>query len=229
MSEPFAHLNKPRNTRFSRGDKAERADEKTAARSVRRRRRKPEAAENEILDAAEAFLRERPFREMTVEDVMSRTGLSRPSFYEYFRDRHHLVIKLVERFGNSTYQVAEQWLNGHSDPLNDLQEGAERLVAMYAERGYLLRALADAASHDGDVEQAYRATINRLIEAAAARIRAGIESGAVKDLDPSEVAVALVLMNERYLMERFGSEPKADPRAVADTIVAVWKRVLYAA
>lgn len=198
-------------------------------RSIRRRRRKPEAAENEILDAAEAFLRERPFRQMTVEDVMSRTGLSRPSFYEYFRDRHHLVIKLVERFGSSAYMVPEQCLNGHGDPLSDLREGAERLVAMYVERGYLLRALADAASYDADVERAYRAMITRLIEAAANRIRGGIESGLVKDIEPSEVATALVLMNERYLMERFGGEPKADPHAAADTILAIWKRVLYGA
>jgi AcrR family transcriptional regulator len=222
-------LSKLQHSKLSIDEGRERTAEETGGRSVRRRRRKPEAAENEILDAAEGFLRERPFREMTVEDVMSRTGLSRPSFYEYFRDRHHLVIKLVERFGNSTYAVAEQWLHGQGDPLSDLRAGTERLVAMYAQRGYLLRALADAASHDADVEQAYRATMDRLINAAATRIRAGIESGAIRDLDPSEAAVALVLMNERYLMERFGGEPKADPRAVADTILAVWRRVLYGA
>ena len=63
----------------------------------RRHRRKPEAAESEILNAAENFLREFPFREMTVDHIMAGTGLSRPSFYEYFRDRSHLVIKLTER------------------------------------------------------------------------------------------------------------------------------------
>jgi AcrR family transcriptional regulator len=166
---------------------------------------------------------------MTVEDVMSRTGLSRPSFYEYFRDRHHLVVKLVERFGNSTYAAAEQWLAGQGEPLNDLRTGVERLIGMYAERGYLLRALADASSHDAQVEEIYRATLNRLIEAAAARIRAGLENGAVRQLDSSEVAAALVLMNERYLMERFGREPKADPRQVTETILAIWSRVLYGA
>src|SRR5208337_1654627 len=62
---------------------------------TRRRRRKPEAAETEILNAGENFLREFPFRDMTVDAVMSRTGLSRSSFYEYFRDRNHLVIKLT--------------------------------------------------------------------------------------------------------------------------------------
>ena len=61
----------------------------------RRRRRKPEEAEREIIVAAEAFLRERPFRELTVDEVMRRTGLSRPSFYVYFKDRHELVLRIV--------------------------------------------------------------------------------------------------------------------------------------
>ena len=41
----------------------------------RRRRRRPEEAERAILAAARSFLEERPFREMTVEGIMVRTGL----------------------------------------------------------------------------------------------------------------------------------------------------------
>ena len=51
----------------------------------RRRRRTPEVAEAEIVAAAESLLRERSFRELTVDEVMRRTDLSRPSFYVYFR------------------------------------------------------------------------------------------------------------------------------------------------
>ena len=70
---------------------------RSSATGGRRRRRSPEVAEQEIIDAAEELLRERPFRELTVDEVMRRTELSRPSFYVYFRDRHHLVLKVVER------------------------------------------------------------------------------------------------------------------------------------
>ena len=48
-------------------------------------RRAPEAAESEILSAAENFLREFPVRDLTVDNLMARTGLSRASFYGYFR------------------------------------------------------------------------------------------------------------------------------------------------
>src|SRR3954471_9922536 len=76
----------------------------------RRRRRTPEVAEREIMDAAEELLRERPFRELTVDEVMRRTELSRPSFYVYFRDRHHLVLRIVERLTAESSAMADIWL-----------------------------------------------------------------------------------------------------------------------
>src|SRR4029453_10205769 len=75
--------------------------------SVRRRRR-PEEAEREILDAAEELLREARFSALTVDELMSRTGLSRASFYVYFRDRHHLIMRLTERIGGGLFGVSER-------------------------------------------------------------------------------------------------------------------------
>jgi TetR/AcrR family transcriptional regulator, ethionamide resistance regulator len=56
-----------------------------------RRRRRPEDAEREILEAAARLFRERPLHAVTVDDIMRRTTLSRKSFYVYFRDRYELV------------------------------------------------------------------------------------------------------------------------------------------
>src|SRR3954447_15048418 len=78
----------------------------------RRRRRSPGVAEREILAAAEELLRERPFRDLTVDEVMRRTELSRPSFYVYFRDRNHLVLRVVERLGEEQWALSEAWFEG---------------------------------------------------------------------------------------------------------------------
>src|SRR5919106_4019692 len=78
----------------------------------RRRRRTPEEAEREIIAAAGALLRERPFRELTVDELMRRTELSRPSFYVYFRDRHQLVLRVVEHLGGELFTMSERWLRG---------------------------------------------------------------------------------------------------------------------
>ena len=194
----------------------------------RRRRRKPEAAESEILAAAENFLKEFPFRDMTIDEVMARTGLSRPSFYEYFRDRNHLVIKLTERLGARNLAINEQWFGGQ-DSVEDLRRALHEVVEMYMTNGHLLRALSDAATNDRQVEVSYRKMVDSVIDGTAQRIRGDAARGAIalNNHDPQEIASALLWMNERYLIEKLGHRPQADPKVVAETLLAIWLRVLY--
>lgn len=64
-----------------------------------RRRRSVAEAEREILDSADRFLRSRPLRELTIDEVMANTSLSRLAFYAHFRDRHDLVLRLFDELG----------------------------------------------------------------------------------------------------------------------------------
>jgi TetR/AcrR family transcriptional regulator, ethionamide resistance regulator len=194
---------------------------------ARRRRRTPEVAEREIIAAAEALLRERPFRELTVDEVMRRTDLSRPSFYVYFRDRHHLVLRVVEHLGAELFQMSDRWLRGNGDGPDLARQALEGIVDVYAEHGPVMRALADAAADDPGVEQAYRAIVQGFVDATARHIDAEIAAGRILPLDPTETASALVWMMERYLNLSFGSEPAADRRTVAETLSTIWTRVLY--
>lgn len=195
---------------------------------ARRRRRKPEAAESEILNAAEAFLRDAPLRDMTVDDIMSRTGLSRPSFYEYFRDRNQLIIKLAERLSTQNAAIADKWL---ASPRSDeaLRPTTYETVEMTVAHGHLLRALADAANSDRQVEVFYRQSMQSAIDKTAHRIREDAARGLIKldGLDPQSLATALIHMNQAYLIETLGRRPQADPKTVAETLLAIWTRVLY--
>jgi TetR/AcrR family transcriptional regulator, ethionamide resistance regulator len=202
-----------------------------------RRRRRPEEAERTILAAARAFLEEHPFRELTVERVMARTGLSRPAFYAYFRDSYDVVTRLLEGIGGLLFAVDRRWLTGVEGGREEAREvlvealrgGAETFVR----HGRVLRAIADAASQDPKVEEVYRfGLIERLIEAVAARIERDVEAGlSPKGLDPEETARALVLMTERYLLDAFGRPDglpsRAKTAAVVGTLEAVWVRTLY--
>jgi TetR/AcrR family transcriptional regulator, ethionamide resistance regulator len=202
----------------------------------RRRRRKPEEAERTILAAGRAFLEEHPFREMTVEGIMVRTGLSRPAFYAYFKDRYDLVTRMLEGVGGLLFALDWRWLSGTADG-NDAREVlVEALRAgsrTFVEYGPVLRAISDAAGYDARVEKVYRGgLIERLIAAVAARISRDIEAGVSPDcLNPEQTARALVLMTERYLLDAFG-RPEVRPsrretEAVFGTLEAMWVRTLY--
>jgi AcrR family transcriptional regulator len=203
---------------------------------VPRRRHRPEEAERTILAAARAFLEEHPFREMTVEGVMIRTGLSRPAFYAYFRDRYEVVTRLLEGIGGLLFALDWRWLTGGEDG----EEAREVLVdalragsQTFVEYGPVLRAIADAAGYDARVEQVYRyGLIERLVGAVAGRISRDVEAGLIPaDLAPVETARALVLMTERYLLDAFG-HPERRPSGeesvlVFRTLEGIWVRTLY--
>ena len=198
-----------------------------SASGARRRRRTPEQAEREILEATEDFLRDRPFRDLTIDEVMDRTGLSRPSFYVYFRDRHHLALRLLEDLAAQIYEESNPWLEGSGEPLGDLRALIEGSIATLAEHGPLLRAIADAATEDAEVERAYRTSVGGFIATATARIERDVAAGRATSLDPAVLAAALVWMNERYLLQHPVPDTPEDQRRVGDALIQIWTRAIY--
>jgi AcrR family transcriptional regulator len=200
---------------------------RSSAPGGRRRRRTPEVAEQEIIDAAEELLRERPFRELTVDEVMRRTDLSRPSFYVYFRDRHHLVLKVVERLQAESAAGADIWYRAEGSGREVIREATAKVVAVFERHGAVLQALADAAADDVEVEAAYRGAQEFFIEATALHIEREVEAGNMLPCNAWETARALSIMNTRYLTTVLGRHPTVDPEVVVDTITTIWMRTLY--
>jgi TetR/AcrR family transcriptional regulator, ethionamide resistance regulator len=174
-------------------------------------------------------LRERPFRELTVDEVMRRTELSRPSFYVYFTDRHQLVLRVVEHLGAQLFAMSDRWLRGTVPGPELAREALEGIVDVYAGHGPVMRALADAAADDPGVEQAYTAIVQAFVDATARHIEKEIGAGRILPIDARETARALVWMMERYLNLSFGRDPQTPREVVADALTTIWTRVLYGA
>ena len=192
----------------------------------RRRRRTPEVAEAEIVAAAEALLRERPFRELTVDEVMRRTDLSRPSFYVYFRDRHHLMLKVVEHIGAELRTMSQRWYTGSGDGPAQAREAMEGFVEVYAQHGAVLRALADAATDDHEVERVYVGLVESVRGRHHAPHREG-DRGRPRDPARRRGDRAGARVDDGALPEPHSSAPAWT--TVVDTLTTIWTRVLYGA
>jgi AcrR family transcriptional regulator len=195
--------------------------------SIRRARHDPRDSEREILDAAEQILRELPYREVTIEAIMGRTGLKRPAFYTHFRDRTDIVLRVVQDIGAQFLGGADAWLSGDGESPRVLREALAGCVAVYALHGQILRALAEAAPADAGVEAAYRGMIAQLTDATSRRIAEEQQLRTIDpDLDGAETARALVWMSERYLYETLGRHSE-DPQMVTGMLQRIWLAVLY--
>ena len=197
--------------------------------SPRRRRRTPEAAQREIIEAAEALLRERPFRELTVDEVMRRTELSRPSFYVYFRDRHELVLRVVQHLFQNFMGPSGAWLMNEQGGPQELQEGLRGAVEVYRDRGHVLRALADAAADDPDVETAYLGLVNSFRDLIATKIEQEVAAGRAEQVNAAELATALIWTCERYLYLSFAPGNDVECETIAETLSLVLTRTIYGA
>jgi AcrR family transcriptional regulator len=157
---------------------------------------------------------------------MARTGLKRPAFYVHFRDRHELVLRVVDRIRDELGAVANRWLEDGGSRA-DLRSALEGVAAVYVEHGPVLRALADASGSDATVEAAYRALVQGFIDRAARRIREDEAKASRAGLDADETARALVWLIESYLREALGHAPFADPSTAVDVVEHIWVATLY--
>ena len=197
--------------------------------SPARRRRAPEEAEAEILDAAEALLRSEGLAGLSVTAVMAETTLTRNAFYVYFRDRYDLVARLVQRLRAGADAAMAGFTDRASDPEIAGREALASAARLYAEHGELLRALADAATRDPGAAQAWGEFVEPSHTAVLERVRDEMREGRIRDIDPEPTVKALVAMNRACFFEQLVGNPGADLEGLVDTLQAIWIRTLYGA
>lgn len=192
-----------------------------------RYREQREAVRREILAAAGAFLRERPYRELSVEALMSGTGLARTTFYRHFDDVPHLVLRLLGELMRDLYAVGQRWSEAAGeDPPAPAMAGLAGTVDFFAQHGPLLRAISDAATTDETIEHGQRELREAFIALTAQTLERLVQAGQVEVPDVPAMARALNLMNEAYLLEEFGRPPLGSRETALATLQTIWLRTL---
>ena len=196
----------------------------------RRIRRRPHDARREILDAAEVLLAERPFLELSVDDLMARTSMTRSAFYHYFRSLDEVAIALMRRVQGEMMEATAPWLrvDYEGDPAVALEQGIRASAEVFARHGLVLSAIHEASFRYEAVQREWRnGVLEDWIGAVAAQLRAQRERGLTRVADAEEIARALLLMNTAVLVERLGKQPPDQPDAVADTLAEIWIGALF--
>jgi AcrR family transcriptional regulator len=194
----------------------------------RGRRRAPAESVTEILDAAERLLWERPLSRLSVGELMAHTSLGRSSFYVYFRDINDLAGQLLARLEAQLWEPAAVWTESDADPPHSLAAAVRGVVAVWRRHGPVLRAIVEASLHDDHVHQLWRVGLmGRFIDAVTAGIDRETRAGRTRAVPSRETATALLMLNERYLMDRLGTVPQHDPEEVGNVLATIWTRTLY--
>ena len=180
-----------------------------------------------IVNAALEFLWSHPFREMNVSVLMSKTGIARSAFYQYFDDLHQLMEYMMTRLEKEIMQEASAWFSGHGNPVALLRESLEKIVNVFYFRGPLISAIADAAATDVRVEQAWQGMLERFDAAVLNRVQSDQELGLIRSFDATYLTVALNRMDAFTCVWAFGKHPRKEVNPITDVFVHVWVSSLY--
>lgn len=194
---------------------------------TRASRHTPDEARREIQRAAECFLAANAFRDLTVGELMAQTTLSRPAFYQYYRDVHDLLLSMFAEIEAEMRTLANPWIAGEGEPVAALRVSLRGVVLTVAAHGTVIRAVYEAAPFDKRLEAAWSAFTAQWDDAVTARIQAQQQSGLIGALDARRTAKALNALDAVFLIGEFGRYPQGDPEAVLDTVHAIWVGALY--
>src|SRR4051794_18635632 len=183
----------------------------THIRSKARLRTSRQESRERIIAAATELMRVTPYGALTVDDVMRSAGFGRTIFYRHFDDLADLLMRAGrEAFG--ALLDAERTLSeaaAEGDDADVVRAAIEPAVAVYQRHGPLMRAIAEAAAAGDEQIAAGRAAWRERFDDLVAEVLAATPALAGRSAESlTETARALNLMNENYLLDAFGTDPR---------------------
>ena len=192
-----------------------------------RRREQREQVRAQILKQAVELLRSRPYRELTIDELMGSLGLTRTIFYRHFDDLPDLVVRLLEESGAELLEHERRVVQTELKLADLVKTALEAPVGIFHDQGPLLRAVAEAASHDEQIERGFNDLLGRFERLIESQLRAIGADRRLSDLE--QTARALNLMNFYYLLEVFGTpRPSVSADVALRTLTEIWVGVLDA-
>jgi TetR/AcrR family transcriptional regulator, ethionamide resistance regulator len=191
-------------------------------------RQSREQSRARIVAAATELVRQTPYGALTVDEVMREAGFGRTIFYRHFDDLGDLLLRAGREAIEELYSAQQAFGEARiGDGADVVRAAIEPAVAVYRRHGPLLRAIAEAGAGDDQIaggQQAIRTRFNELVEHA---LRFMPHVAAHPPTDIAETARALNLMNESYLLDAFGREPRVSAETALQTLTEIWFALIH--
>jgi AcrR family transcriptional regulator len=190
------------------------------------RRRTREEVQAAVRDALVELLAERAFKDVTIDELARRAGLSRTAFYFYYPDKNEVLKEAADDAATAIYAEADRWWHGEGPPEQLVREALEGIANVYSQHSSVLRAAVEATTYDRGFQDFYESLISRFVDATAEHLQREVDSGRARPLETRLVAESLVWMAERCAYAFFLIENRPVSEVIAP-LTGVWVHALY--
>lgn len=138
-------------------------------------------ARADLMDAASEVYGRHGYDATSVTLIIQAAGISRPTFYKQFANKHEVLAAVVWRANEDLYRRILERLTGAATPVAQLEAVTDAYLAWGCDTGALVRILYSEIHHPASpVSEARNWVIGKLLELFQVQAR---EAG-IKDVDP---------------------------------------------
>jgi AcrR family transcriptional regulator len=180
----------------------------------------------ELLEAAGGYVH------LKVEDILQNAGMSRSTFYRYFKDKNELLLALsVPALQEIRSAALRTWQLGPEVSFSQFEAELYQTMEAYRPHVALMSALVEVATYDPRVKELFSGFFEELRAAIADDIRQEQKRGLVRrGIDPNAAAGWITWMAERGMNQLVPSADAAGRRKLATSMATiVWHGVYHGA
>jgi AcrR family transcriptional regulator len=146
-----------------------------------------------LVEAAEAEFAELGYERASISGIVGRAEVAQGTFYVYFADKKSIFVELVDSLGERLRAHLAQAVRGCEDRLEVEREGLRAFLAFTAQHRGLYRIVPQAEFVD---EECYRRYYRTLAKGYVKGLRAAMDAGELRRLDPEVTAYCLMGLND---------------------------------
>ena len=189
-----------------------------------------EDTESVILRAAEEVFSSKGFFGATIADIVEKAGVSRGTFYLYFKNREEIFSALLSRVVGEMFMLSASRQTG--TPQERVESANRAYLETFRRHSEFMRSVIQVATFDADVAKTLNSLRGKFIERVRTHLEKCIGRQECHDVDPAIASFLLVIMVEfaAYSWLSFGWEPNKDEfdfDRVVKEASALWSRAVY--
>lgn len=181
-----------------------------------------------LVQAAGMVFADVGFSAATVEDIVSRAGMSRRTFYEHFTDLKDVLMQVHASLAGQAFTFLELALGAIDDPLEQIRVGALTFFGLIAGNGSLARVIFREVRLAGpEFEARWEVETMRYVALMTRALTLAHQQGLVSRAPDESIVFALITGAEAVAMRHVARGEEAQlveiaPR-IADLIVRAFR------
>jgi AcrR family transcriptional regulator len=195
----------------------------------RRSRRRARVTARLVDVVGELLVTHGSLHEITVEEILTVSDMSRSTFYRYYEDKIDLVLALGGHALVDVIAAAQAiWELPPGSGRDDVARAVRGAFAAYLPHTRLMAAALEVSTYDERAREHFGAAYAQAQDAIARHIRTGQRAGSVRaDLHPEETAGWLTWMVERGMTKLVRDADPAQLVRLQESLTAVIWHTLY--